>query len=164
MSLSSRIRVSLCYALPGLLVAGCSLATEVRNPEVTFDGERCQYEGPEAIVEGQVVIVLNNPTDHQYIHVHVVKNIVEGKTWQDHVEYIGGLYTPLDLGPAPWARNITPTSLDGDPSMRYERRYFREWEFPLEPGRHVIYCVAHRGDPKGDWLGALFEVIPASSE
>ena len=75
-------------------------AGEVQPIEVTFDGERCVYEGPGEIAEGHVFITLNNPTNHQDIHLHIHK-IEEGKTSQDAIAYLGGPYTPDDYLPAP---------------------------------------------------------------
>ena len=138
-------------------------AGEVQAIEITFDGERCQYEGPEATVEGQVVMILNNPTDHQQLHLHVGEFFVEGRTWQDLVEYMEGL--TIERPPPIWIREIFPTSVDGDPGVRrFQERYFREWEHSLDPGSYGIVCAAHADDPRGIWLAAPLEVRPASSE
>ena len=159
MNLSSRLRVILCFLISGLLLFGCSPAAGVQDIEITFDGERCQYEGPEAIVEGQVVMILNDPTDHENLHLHVA-TFAEGKTWQDLVKFYEELgQIDTDVGPPQWVGDIEPTSVDGDPSKRFQKRYFREWEFSLEAGSYGIMCAAHRG-VKGDWLAAPLEVRP----
>ncbi len=160
MNLSSRLRVILFFLLPGLLLFGCSPAAEVQDIEITFDGERCQYEGPEAIVEGQVVMILNDSTDHENLHLHVGP-FAEGKTWQDLVAFYDGLAIdlPPDFPPPIWVGDLNPTSVDGDPSLMGQRRYFREWEYSLEAGSYGIMCAAHRG-VKGAWLAAPLEVTP----
>ena len=162
MNLSSRLWVILCLLLPGLLLFGCSPAAGVQDIEITFDGERCQYEGPEAIVEGEVVMILNDPTDHEYLHLHVGP-FAEGNTWQDLVEFYEELgqidgRTP-DVGPPQWVGDIDPMSVDGDSSRRHQMRYFREWEYSLDLGSYGIMCAAHRG-VKGVWLAAPLEVRP----
>ena len=84
---------------------------------------------------------------------------------QDATEYLGGLYTPNhSLPPPPWSSLRIPTSVDGDPNLRFQERYFREWEFSLGPGSYWMVCAAHRGDPTGIWHAALLELRPASSE
>ena len=162
MNLSSRLRVILFFLLPGLLLLGCSPAAGVQDIEITFDGERCQYEGPEEIVKGEVVMILNDPTDHENLHLHVGP-FAEGKTWQELVEFYEELgqidgRTP-DVGPPQWWGDLNPTSVGGDPSLVAQRRYFREWEYSLDPGSYGIMCAAHRG-VKGVWLAAPLEVTP----
>jgi len=163
MNLSPRLRVILFFSLPGLLLFGCSPAAGVQDIEITFDGERCQYEGPEVIVEGQVVVVLNNPTDHEFLHIHLGE-FVQGKTWQDLVEYQGG--STLNLGSPLWMYLALPESVDGDDSgaARGGDRYFREWEFSLDPGNYGIVCAADDGNPTGVWLAGPIEVSQVASE
>ena len=129
--------------------------------EITFDGQSCQYEGPEAIAEGQLVIVLNNPTRHEHLHLHVGK-FGEGKTWEDLVEFMGGLTT--ERPPPPWLGLTLPSSVDGDTdfSSRLQERYFREWGYSLDPGSYGIVCAAHGGDPRGIWLAGPLEVSAKS--
>ena len=148
----------LCSAF---LLASCGGATEVQDIEITFDGERCRYEGPEATVEGKVVMTLDNPTDHQYVHLHVF-TFREGYTWQDHVEYLDG--QTIERNSPPFTKSISPTFLDGDSSNNlFRERYYREWEYSLEPGSYGIICAAHR-DVRGIWQAAPLEVGPVSSE
>ena len=156
MNLLSKLRAISVFLLPGLLLAGCSTAAEVGDIEITFDGERCQYEGPESIVEGEILIVLNNPTDHQYLHLHVF-TWREGKTWQDYVEYVDG--RTIELPPPVWILPRLPTSVDGDTdrSTRLQTQYFREWEYSLDPGSFGIVCAAHR-DVRGIWSAGPLEV------
>ena len=161
MNLSSRLGIVCIFLLAVLLVVGCSSRDEVQDLGLSFDGERCQYEGPEVIREGKVVIVFNNPTNDRFVHLHFTK-LDEGKTWQDMVEYIG---EGDKISLPPWARLISPTSVDGDTSSkRHEPRYFREWEFSLEPGLHAIVCARHVGVvedvPNGIWPAAPIEVRP----
>ena len=178
MSLSSRLRVILCLMLPALLVFACTLAKAPEAPsptytpepvpptptptvagafaEITFDGERCQYEGPESIVEGEMLIVLNNPTDHEFLHLHVFEFVL-GRTWQDLVEYLD---RPVVPGPMMGTINLRPISVDGDTdlSTRLER-YFRDWEYSLDPGSYGIICAAHfPADVRGIWLAGPLEV------
>ncbi len=143
------------------LLASCGAATEIQDIEITFDGERCHYDGPEVSAEGQVIIILHNPTDHEHLHLHLF-TFAEGYTWQDMVELQGGTTTP---GPAPhWAHAISPTSLDGEASTNlFKERYYQEWEFSLDPGSYGILCAAH-ADPRGIWLAAPLEVGTVSSE
>ena len=163
MSMLSRIRVVLGVALPSLLMAGCSPSAGVQGIELTFDGEGCQYEGPEAFVEGQVVVVLNNPTDHEFLHIHLGE-FVQGKTWQDLVEYQGG--RTLNLGSPLWMYGALPESVDGDDSgsARGQEKYAREWDFSLDPGNYGILCAAHDGNPTGVWLAGPIEVSQVASE
>ena len=190
MSLPSRLRVILCLMLPALLVFACTTAQAPEAPsptvtpkpvpptpaptvavaiaEITFDGQSCQYEGLEAIAEGQAIVILNNPTDHQFLHLHV-SEFLEGKTWQDFVEYVDGRTIEFPAPPWPF-RAIPPTSVDGDTGpSRLLQRYFREWEFSLDPGSYSIICAAHNVEfgtdhPRGIWLAAPLEVGPDSSE
>ncbi len=47
----------------GTIAAACGDGEEAGvTVEITFDGDTCQYKGPEAFGEGEIVIVLNNLT------------------------------------------------------------------------------------------------------
>ncbi len=121
--------------------------------EVTFDGDRCQYKGPEVIDEGEVVIVLNNLTDSTVAHLHLLK-LDEGKTQQDLVEYVGDA---IDKPPPPWA-SLIPRSefVEGSPSKRTDKYLFK-------PGSHAIVCGEHLTFPIRI-AAPLFDVRPNSSE
>ncbi len=119
--------------------------------EVTFDGDRCQYKGPEAIGEGEVVTVLNNLTDSSAVHLHVGKHD-EGKTLQDIVEYVGDA---ISIGPPPWVSEIFRSELvEGSP---------RTEKWLLEPGTYHIVCAEHLTFPMRI-AAPLIEVRPNSSE
>ncbi len=45
-SLLTRLRVDYCFLPAALLLASCAQGDAVQNPEITFDGENCNYEGP----------------------------------------------------------------------------------------------------------------------
>ena len=133
-----------------MFLFGCSPEGEIRDLVVTYDGETCQYEGPESIVQGEVTVVLNNLTDSRYVHLHVVK-LDEGKTRQDLVEYIG---EAIEVSPAPWVSEIYGVgTTEGDRKVR---------EFLLEPGIHFIVCGEHRTFPYR--IAAPLEVKPVSSD
>ena len=162
MNLSLRLRIICPFLLALLLLVGCSPTREIQDLVFTFHGESCQYEGPEVIREGTVVIEFDNPTNDEFVHLHLTK-LDEGKTWQDFVQYIGGVDASAPL--APWEKLIAPTSVDGDTgSVRHQARYFREWEFSLTSGLHTIVCARHAGVvedvPNGIWPGAPIEVRP----
>ena len=136
-------------------------AGEVLPIEVTFDGDRCVYEGPGEIAEGHVFIILNNPTNHQDIHLHIHK-IEEGKTLQDAIAYLGGPYTRNEYLPAPhWVGDQLPPAAVFTVSQggRIDERVYK-----LDPGNYWIVCAANRGDPSGFWHAAFFEVRPDSAE
>ncbi len=118
---------------------------------VTFDGKTCQYQGPEVIRGDKAVIVLNNPTNDRFVHMHVDK-LDEGKTWQDYVDYVGP-GTSLDA--PPWISEERAGSVEGNPDAQ---------EISLRPGMHVIVCARHAGVvndiPNGVWLSAPFDVRP----
>ena len=125
---------------------------EVPVVDLTFDGQSCQYEGPEVVHEGKLVIVVNDLTDDPAFHMHVFK-IDEGKTWQDMLDYIGepGTYVP----PVPWASSVGIGALvEDNPNAR---------RFTLTPGMHGIVCALHNGGPEGIWPAAPFEVSASSS-
>ena len=163
MNLSSRLWVILFLLLPALLLFGCSLPTRVQDIEITFDGESCQYDGPESIIEGEILIVLNNLTDHEFLHLHVFEFVL-GKTWQDFVEHLDG---PTSVpGPMSGTISLRPISIDGDFEFgtRRQERYNRNWKYIIEPGSFGIVCAAHLDVPRGVWLAAPLEVGPVSSE
>lgn len=132
-------------------------AEEAGTIQITFDGESCRYDGPESTVAGPVVITLNNPTDHQYLHLHLF-TFIGDKGWQDLVELMGG--DKAERPPPPWITNVVPTEVGGDPSESvYQERFFREWEYSLDPRQYGIVCAAHEG-LRGIWLAAPLEVRP----
>ncbi len=138
----------------GTIAAACGDGEEEAGItfEVTFDGDRCQYKGPEVIDEGDVVLVLNNLTDSSAVHLHVGKLLDEGKTHQDLVEFTGDA---IDRGPPPWVSEISRSGLvEGN---RFAAKYL------FEPGIHVIVCAEHRTFPIRI-AAPLFDVRPNSSE
>ena len=163
MNSSSRLGRVCSFLLALVLLVGCSPRAEDQDLMLTIDGEGCKYAGPEEVREGKVIIVLDNPTGDQFVHMHVSK-LDEGKTWQDYVELIGGL-DDVTPAPAPWVRPINPTSVDGETgSVTLQTRYFREWEFSLTSGLHTINCSRHAGVvddvPNDFWPAAPLEVRP----
>ena len=140
----------------GVIAAACGDGEEEAGItfEVSFDGDRCQYKGPEAIGEGEeVVIVLNNLTDSSAVHFHVVK-LDEGKTLQDLVEYVGDA---IDKGPPPWVSEIFLSGLVEGKPVSVAKKYL------FEPGSYAIGCAEHLTFPIRI-AAPLIEVRPNSSE
>ena len=115
-----------------MFLFGCSPEGEIRDLVVTYDGETCQYEGPESIVQGEVTMVLNNLTDSRYVHLHLGR-LDEGKTRQDLVEYVGDA---ISTSPAPWWSEIYGVS--------FTKRDRKVKEYLVEPGNYAIACAEHR--------------------
>ncbi len=138
----------------GTIAAACGDDEEAGvTVEVTFDGDTCQYKGPEAFGEGEVVIVLNNLTASTVAHIHVLK-LDEGKTQQDLVEYVGDA---IDKPPPPWASLILRSEfVEESPSKRTDKYLF-------EPGSYAIVCGEHITFPIRT-AAPLIEVRPNSSE
>ena len=137
----------------GTIAAACGDGEEADITfEVTFDGDRCQYKGPEVIDEGEVVIVLNNLTDSSNVHFHVGKLLDEGKTLQDLDEFTGDA---ISGGPPPWLTEIARSELvEGSP---------RTEKYLFEPGIYEITCAEHVTFPIRN-AAPFIEVRPNSSE
>lgn len=143
----------------GMIAAACGDGEEEAGVEeeagitfeVTFDGDRCQYKGPEVIDEGEVVIVLNNLTDSSKVHFHVVRLLDEGKTEQDLDEFIGDA---IDISPPPWAAEEGGRRVEGNPDTK---------KFLFKPGSHAIVCAEHLTFPMRN-AGPFIVVRPNSSE
>ena len=130
--------------------------TEVPVAEITFDGQSCQYEGPEVVREGKLVIVVNDLTDDPAFHMHFFR-FHEGKTWQDLLDYIqivveAGTSSPP---PPPWTTSMGIGALvEDNPNAR---------SFTLRPGLYGSVCARHNGVPEVLWTGAPFEVSASPS-
>ena len=150
MNNKSRPPMICCILLACMFLFGCSPRGEIRDLVVTYDGETCQYEGPESIVQGEVTMVLNNLTDSRYVHLHLGR-LDEGKTRQDVVEHVGDAFT---ASPISWWSEIGGVWFTkGDRKVK---------EYLVEPGNHVIACAEHRTFPIR--ITAPLEVRPDSSD
>ncbi len=153
MNFCSRRPRTWTFLLACLLLFGCSPVGKVQDLVVTFDGESCQYKGPEVIREGKAVIVLNNLTSDRFVHIHVAK-LDEGKTWQDFVDYVAEL-APSSVRRPAWISQLRTDSVEDNPDAM---------EYSLGPGMHVIYCMRHDKQvndiPNGVWPAAPLDVRP----
>jgi len=147
MNLSSRLRVILCFVLPALLVFACTPAqapspTDTPEPvpptptptlalaEITFDGERCQYERPELVSEGELGFVFSNVSDTPSAHLHV--NLLVGvATWEDILDLAAE--GPIK-SPPPGIREMFAVSVSREDDLEV---------YALKPGTYAVLCVIH---------------------
>jgi len=154
-----RLRTTYFFALLFLWLAGCSSlqaetqVTPVVPVEVTedlvltFDGESCQYDGPELILEGEIVIGLNNLTEDGLFFE--VQKLDEGKTWQDMLDYFGEPGSKAPGGPPTWALII-----DIQPVVTN----FAAMKITLVPATYGVICVQRIGYSFFVYPEFLFEV------
>jgi hypothetical protein len=109
--------------------------------QLTFDGERCTYEGPTELIPGSVELFFHNESDGPAATNMV--SIDEGYTIQDVID---------DLGPEPstghhpsWTREIAGTWRTTAPGESHR------WEGDLEMGLYAMVCA--RLSPLGVWFG-----------
>jgi len=131
------------FLLLGLLLFACSSAEEAKEPNVTFDGENCIYEGPERMPSGAAVIAFTNLSDRPTVHFHILR-LEEDKTWQDVLT----LAEEPILGLPRWMRELGARSAPGNPNAR---------QYELEPGLYALLCAQHVIDA---WPAAPLEVVP----
>ena len=137
--MKSRLRINIFgfFGILILLLVGCSSENDVQPVLVTedlvltFDGESCQYDGPEVILEGEIVIVLNNLTEDSVFFE--VQKLDEGKTWQDMLDYLGEPGSKAQAGPPTWAHII------GIPNYAAKK-------ITLVPATYGVICVQRLGN------------------
>ena len=141
-----RIDIFSFFGILILLLVGCSSESNVQpvlvteDLVITFDGESCQYDGPEIILEGEIVIVLNNLTED--VVFFEVQKLDEGKTWLDMLDYFGEPGSKAPGGPPTWAHIIGIAN-------------YAAKKITLVPATYGLICVQR--------LGNLFFVYPAFS-
>jgi len=102
----------------------------IERAEVTFNGENCNYEGPEVIREGKVVFSLNKTTSEGNVGFNLYKH-EDGYKWQDVLDYYG---EPGSTGGWPeWYIDIEKSFVFSEPGA---------WEFPLDPGLYSVVVIA----------------------
>ena len=129
-------------------LAGCTPPMKPRNAVLTFDGETCNYDGPNVITQGQLTIVLNNKTDLD-VDLWVAK-LNEGRTWQDMLDYIG--LPGSNVHRPPWSSSsISMTTVANNPDATV---------LTLSEGLYAICCCTcwETSGPQGVWPGASLEV------
>ena len=136
----TRLSVGYCFLLAALLLVSCTQGEVVQNPEVTFDGENCRYEGPEVVNEGDVTFVFNDRSDQAGAHLHVMA-LAEGTTWQEILDLAAE--GPIRSPPA-GLRELYAVSVEGDVKV-----------YALKPGGHGVFCAIHGVNA---WPVALLEV------
>ena len=137
-----RRHVAYCLLLGGLLLASCSPGATVQNPEVTFDGEICTYQGPEVVREGSVVFVFNNASDNPGAHLHVAA-VPDVGNWPLILEASAeGSLTASTGG----MRELSGRGVEGNPDAK---------EYDLESGAFAVLCVIHGVN---GWPAVLLEV------
>ena len=141
MTLLPRLSVGYCFLLAALLLVSCTQGEVVQNPEVTFDGENCRYEGPEVVSEGDVTFVFNNLSDQAGAHLHI-NTFLEGTTWQDILDLAAE--GPIKSKPRGLRELYTVSVAAGGVSV-----------YALKPGSHTVFCVIHGVNA---WPVALLEV------
>jgi hypothetical protein len=135
-----------------LLFSSCTSGADDKPIAVTFDGESCQYSGPEVIEEGQVVIEWKNLTDNPNVYIYPVR-LLDGKTWEDILDYYGeaGVFK---FKPE-WAVFVAARSVPDNPNAL---------AFKFPPGQYGIICAHVIPEGEQTFPSAPFEVKPASSD
>jgi len=139
---------SLLLILTIAMLSGCSPRAETRAITLTFDGETCQYDGPSAIPEGEVTIVLNNQSEYE-MSLWAAR-LDEGKTWQDILDYIGQPGSSVEL--PSWAEwRVLASKAPDNPDATV---------YTLEKGLYAVNCCTcgEIAGPRGVWPGAALEV------
>jgi hypothetical protein len=138
----------LLFVLTIAMLAGCSPSTETPEINLTFDGETCQYEGPDVIPEGEVIIILNNRSEYE-LSLWAAR-LDEGRKWQDMLDYIGTPGSSVEL--PSWAEwRVIAAKVPDNPNASV---------YTLDEGLYAINCCTC-GEvigPRGVWPGAPLEV------
>ena len=118
---------------------------EVEELTVTFERDKCTYDGPKVIRQGEVTIIFNNLTDADA--GVAVRKIENGKTWQDLVDH----FSEKNIGVAPpkWTTVVSHRPVIGD---------YRAQIFDLEPGLYAISCGETLQGSWAIWLASPLEV------
>ena len=137
----------LCAFLIALLT-GCSSSSKTPEITLTFDGETCQYDGPNVISPGKVTIILKNTSDYD-LSLWAAR-MEEGKTWQDMLDYIGTPGASVEL--PSWAEwRVLAAKIPEHPNATV---------YTLDKGLYAINCCTCEEikGPRGVWPGAALEV------
>ena len=130
MNLSRRLRVGVCSLLLGLLLVGCAQTEVPQNPEISFDGESCDYQGPELVSEGELAFVFSNLSDTPSAHLHV-NLLIDGATWQDMLDLAAE--GPIKSPPR-GIREMYAVSVSREDDLEV---------YALKPGTYAVFCVIH---------------------
>jgi hypothetical protein len=154
MSVNIRIGALGLMILGSLGLFGCAPEEPVQTidrVDITFDGQKCGYDGPVIIGEGTVVVALSNLSDRP-TQLNVVK-LDEGKTWQDMLDHQGepGSYNSLPR----WASRLSGSASVDEPDER---------EYTFEPGMHAVICLETLETRLGVWPGTALDVRAVPSQ
>ena len=108
--------------------------------DLTFDGERCTFEGSTELTPGPIVLTFHNDSETDAA-VNFLE-LLEEKTIEDVIEYHGP--EPTKRYAPWWSRELGSWS-------RVSAGSSHEWETYLEPGSYFMVCA--RLSPMGVWLG-----------
>jgi len=124
---------------------GSEDVVEVDELTVTFERDKCIYDGPKVIRQGKVTFALNNLTDAT-VDI-VIGKLESGKTWQDLVDF----FSEKNRGVArpEWVSLVSPRPVVGD---------YRAKIFDLEPGLYAISCGEILQGSWAAWLASPLEV------
>ena len=114
--------------------------------ELTFDGNSCLYKGPISIESGPIAFIYRNESE-VLAATNLVK-ITEGKTLQDHIDYIGE--EPSEALKPDWAVEIPGVFEEIEP----DESHF--WEGVLDSGIYDSVCFIF--EPWGVWRGSELTV------
>jgi len=128
---------------------GCTPSDELREIDLTFDGEDCTASGPNMIEAGNLVVDLDKQTDG--VVVVFLYRLDQGKSWSDLLDHYGPAGT-FAL-PPDWVKGMSGRDVGGD---KYDRQY------NLDPGMYGIVCLFMGRDTNGTWPATSIEVKQAS--
>lgn len=121
---------------------------ELEEVVLTFDGETCQYAGPQSAAAGDIIITLINQSDYE-TSVWIVR-MYEGRTWQDMLDHIG---TPgSNVHPPSWSSSgFMIATIPDKPDSRI---------YSLKQGLYAVCCCTcnETTGPQGVWPGAPLEI------
>lgn len=141
----TNLRVSVSILLGWGLLLGCTVSSESREIDITFDGENCEARGPDLLSAGDLIIDLDKQTEG--VVIIDVYRLDKGKTWSDMVSHFG---PPNSFALRPeWVSGVSGRDVHGD---KYDRKY------TLEPGTYGIVCMYMGSDTIGTWPAASIEV------
>jgi hypothetical protein len=119
---------------------------------LTFDGEKCTYEGPTELKAGPVLIDFVNETEEAaagewrlpVLNVNLMRHTGD-ETVQDMIDYLGP--DPSTRHQPSWVSNPQPAPWDSPvfPGQTVN------WEGNLEPGTYTMICALL--GPFGVWFG-----------
>ena len=123
----SKMKALALSALLFFLLIGCGQRAEDQGIELIYNGESCEYRGPESVIAGERVITLNNQTEGNVDLL--VEKLEEGKTWQDMLDWLGEPGSPMQ-GTA--AADSRPSWFQ--PAEKTFVGDFDGWQYTLEEG------------------------------